>query len=215
MTQIIGVTGGVGCGKSTVLKVMEQRFHCLVLSTDDISRRQMEPGERVYQRVVEAFGDGILRRDGTVDRARLAAEVFSDTKKLAQLNSLTHPAVTEEVLEIVERERARAAQGKAGAYDAVLIETALLIEGGYDAFCDQVWYVYAPEEQRRARLKASRGYTDEKIDDLFARQQTEETYRAVATAVIDNSDGKSEENLIIQLEKLLNENAINEKIQEK
>lgn len=197
MTQIIGLTGGVGCGKSTVLSVLQRHFSCLEVSTDDISRQQMEPGERVYEQVVAEFGDAILREDGTVDRTRLAAVVFADPKKLERLNALTHPAVTERVLEIVEAER------RADRYDAVVIETALLIEGHYDAFCDQVWYVYAPEAERRKRLKDSRGYSEEKIEDLFARQQTEEAYRAVATAVIDNADGRTEEELVDQIWKLL------------
>ncbi|MBQ9118588.1 MAG: dephospho-CoA kinase [Lachnospiraceae bacterium] len=189
MTQIIGLTGGVGSGKSTVLSVLKKYFHCLEVSTDDISRHQMEPGGTVYSQVVEAFGTGILAEDGTIDRAGLAAVVFADPQKLQQLNALTHPAVTERVLEIVTQERA------AARYDAVVIETALLIEGHYDAFCDQVWYVYAPEAERRERLKQSRGYSEEKIADLFARQQSEEAYRSVATAVIDNSDGRTEQEL--------------------
>lgn len=197
MTQIIGLTGGVGCGKSTVLSVLLEHFHCLEVSTDEISRQQMEPGERVYRQVVQEFGAGILNEDSTVDRSRLAAAVFAEPEKLKRLNELTHPAVTERVLKIVDEER------QAARYDAVVIETALLIEGHYDVFCDQVWYVYAPEKERRERLKKSRGYSDEKIDDLFARQQTEAAYRAVATAVIDNKDGTTEQELLQRFHELL------------
>lgn len=196
MTWVIGLTGGVGCGKSTIIQLMEQHFNCRSILTDEVSRMQMEPGGIVYQNVVCEFGESILKEGGTIDRKKLAALVFSDANKLERLNMLTHPPVTEYVLAEVQKERA------AGWHDYLLIETALLIEGGYHSFCDQVWYVYAPDEQRRERLKKSRGYSDQKITELFARQKTEKEFRNVATAVIDNQDGITQDNILKQLKKL-------------
>ncbi len=197
MGWIIGLTGGVGCGKSTVVKVAQEHFHCLAILTDDVSRQQMEPGGEAYLAVTAEFGTGILKEDKSVDRAALAQLVFSDSEKLKKLNSLTHPLVTNYVMDAVKREREQ------DEYEFLLIETALLIEGGYDRFCDEVWYVYAPEAERRERLKISRGYSDEKIDELFARQQPEAEYRRVATAVIDNSNSVTTDMIFGQMREIL------------
>lgn len=197
MGKIIGLTGGVGCGKSTVAGLLQENFRCHAILTDEVARQQMLPGGAVYAHVVEEFGNNILAKDGTVDRAALAAIVFSDPEKLGRLNALTHPAVTEYVLSQVERER------REDRYEFLLIETALLIEGGYDRFCDEVWYVYAPAGQRRQRLKESRGYTDGKIDDLMARQRSEEEFLSVATHVIDNRDGTTIEALLENIKEIL------------
>lgn len=196
-TLIVGITGGVGCGKSTVVEQIKNHFSCRAISTDDVSREQMEPGGIALKRVTEEFGEEILEADGSLNRKALADIVFGNPEKLALLNSITHPLVTEYVLEQVELERDR------NLYQILLIETALLIEGKYDEFCDMVWYVYAPEEQRRERLKISRGYSEDKIDSLFARQHSEEDYREVATHIIVNSDGTTEEEIVEQIRRAI------------
>lgn len=201
--QVIGLTGGIGSGKSTIVRLMQEFYDCKVLLTDEISREQMEPGGIAYERVVQEFGNGILQEDGAVDRGKLAEIVFSTPNKLKKLNELTHPLVTEYVLSVVEEER------KQQNHEILLIETALLIEGGYGAFCDQVWYVHAPKEQRKKRLIISRGYTEEKIEDLFRRQRTEEEFRKAATAVIENGDGQAPEKILKQIKDLLPDCRIN------
>lgn len=197
MGKIIGLTGGVGCGKSTVVALLQKNFRCKAILTDEVAREQMQPGGIAYTLVLEEFGNEILAEDGTIDRGALAAIVFPDEEKLAKLNALTHPLVTEYVLEQVGQER------RENRYEILVIETALLIEGGYDRFCDEVWYVYAPKEQRRKRLKESRGYPDGKIDALMARQKTEEEFFAVADHVVKNCDETTETELFRRIKEIL------------
>lgn len=210
--QVIGLTGGVGCGKSTIVRLMKEHFSCLALETDEIAREQMKPGAAAYTKVVEEFGEEILAEEGSafenrkqglaeIDRAKLAELVFARPERLKKLNALTHPLVTEEVLRAVAEER------KNPQHDIVLIETALLIEGGYDSFCDQVWYVFATEAERRRRLRESRGYSEEKITDLFCRQKTEAEFRKVADAVIPNGDHQTEAELLEYLKGILKESS--------
>ncbi len=197
MGKIIGITGGVGCGKSTVVKLLQKHYHCLTILTDEVARKQMLLGGTTYSRVVKEFGEDILLENGSIDRGKLAGIVFADPDALLRLNALTHPAVTEYVLAQVEEQR------KENRYELLVIESALLIEGGYETFCDQVWYIYATEKERKERLKRDRGYTDKKIDDLMARQHREEDFFSVSSYVIRNNDGRDEEALLADIKKIL------------
>ncbi len=183
---VIGLTGGIGSGKSYVAKLIREHFRVAVIDTDSLAKELMKQGESVYNRVVEQFGSGILAKDGEIDRQTLARIVFSDPKRLAMLDSLTHPAVQERVLQLVQEYR------ESGKYRAVLVETALLIEAGYQHFCDEIFYVHADEKIRRMRLKESRGYTDEKIDGILDSQKSEKEYALHSTWMIENSSGEKE-----------------------
>lgn len=179
--KVIGLTGGIGSGKSLVARIMEEKHGAGILNTDQIARDQMEPGGASYQEVVEYIGRSILAEDGRIDRGRLAAIVFEDKEKRLRINEITHPKVLIEVREEIDNCR------KGGKVPYLLIETALMIEAGYDFICDEVWYVYAPEEQRRSWLKADRGYTDEKIDIIMKNQCKEEDFRHKYPRVIENT----------------------------
>ena len=180
----IGVTGGVGSGKSEVLLYMESAYGALVLRTDDMARDMMEPGGACYDDVLKLFGQDILREDGTFDRARIAARVFADPELLERLNAITHPAVITQVAETVENAEK---QGK----QIICVESALFLDEqgrkkGNESY-DELWYVYADEAARRERLKATRGYSDEKITSIIANQAPEQILRKSCDAVIDNS----------------------------
>jgi dephospho-CoA kinase len=180
-TNIIGITGGVGAGKSTLLSYIRDNYNCLVILSDDVANDIKKKGYPAYEALVEALGREILSDDGEIDKALMAKAIFNDKNKLKTVNNILHPAVNQYIINIVDDERKR------GVYDFVFVEAALLIENGYDKIVDEMWYVYADEDTRRKRLKASRGYSDQKVTDIFKSQLSDETFREHCEFVIDNS----------------------------
>ena len=180
-TNIIGITGGVGAGKSTLLSYIRDKYNCLVILSDDVANDIKKKGCPAYDALVEALGREILSDDGEIDKALMAKTIFNDKNKLKTVNNILHPAVNQYIINIVDDERKR------GVYDFVFVEAALLIENGYDKIVDEMWYVYADEDTRRKRLKASRGYSDQKVTDIFKSQLSDETFREYCEFVIDNS----------------------------
>ncbi len=203
----IGLTGGAGCGKSYVAKVIMKNFPILHISTDDIARKQMEPGGSSYERVVEAFGKEILEADGRINRPELARIVFNDPERLQVLNSITHPNVWDElerIFGVVEKGLVMSCIFERPIpYKAVLIETAILKEAGYVPHCDEIWYVYAPEEERIGRMMRERGYSRERCLKTCKAQSTDEEFREYATAVIENPDKTRECDITRQVRELV------------
>lgn len=193
--RVIGITGGVGAGKSSVLKLLKERFNAYILIADDIAKETMCRGNAGYEQVVEMFSEDILDKDKNIDRTKLATIVFHNENKRIVLNSIIHPLVKKIVLNKINELKI------AGTYDYVFVEAALLIEDHYDVICDELWYIYVPADMRRQRLKDSRGYSDEKIDSVFKSQLNEEAYKKACINVIDNS--KDIEDTMSQIEKLL------------
>lgn len=182
-TYVIGLTGGVGSGKSTVSKICEERFDMRIITTDDVAREQMEKGGVSFDAVVSEFGPEILAEDGNIDRGKLAGIVFEQQEKRLLLNDLTHPNVINYIIEEIKKERERRRT------EFVLIETALLFEAGIDAICDAVWYVYASEHDRTERLMSSRGYTKEKCRSIMDSQKKEEEFKLLCDHTIANGNG--------------------------
>ena len=178
--KIIGITGGVGSGKSRVLSYLEEQYKAVICQADHVAWKLQEPGERSYCKIVEHFGKYILNEDKTINRAALGKIVFNDESELQVLNQITHPAVKEYIVDWIESER-----NKGSAL--FIIEAALLLEDNYDLICDEIWYIFAKENVRRERLKTSRNYTDEKIDSMIANQHTEAYFREQCQITIDNS----------------------------
>ena len=191
--KVIGLTGGIGSGKSYVADVAVKNFEILHISTDEIARRQMLNGGESFYRVVEEFSkysDELLLENGEINRQVLGAIVLNDQMLLEKLDSITHPPVIEEVNKIIETERQN------GRYAALMIETALIYEAGMDSICDEVWYVYAPRDTRKKRLMASRGYSEEKAEGFFRRQKPEEEFLKRAQRVVPNGADVTEEELV-------------------
>ena len=180
--RIIGITGGVGSGKSAVLNYIKEHYNVRIIFTDDVANEMKEPGGICYNSIVSLLGTDSLNPDGTIDKKKMAARIFADDELLKKVNDILHPAVEEYVRAQIKKERIK------NEIDFLFIEAALLIEVGYrDKFLDEMWYVYAPPDIRRQRLKESRGYSDEKIDDIFEDQLTDDVFRKKCDKVIDNS----------------------------
>ena len=184
--RFIGITGGVGAGKTEILKYIGQHYKCEIYLADEIGHKVKEPGTEGYRALVALLGDGILGADGQIDRPAMAAKIFADPALLEQVNAILHPAVKKYLME-------RLAEAKSkGNVELFFVEAALLIEGGYDRIVDEMWYIYAREEVRRKRLSDSRSYTPEKIEQILASQLSEEEFRKHCDFVIDNSDSLEE-----------------------
>ena len=192
--KIIGITGGVGSGKSRVLSYMEERFHVVICQTDHVAWKLQEPGQTCYEQIVQVFGKDILHEDQTINRGKLGQLVFADTSKLQQLNKIMHPAVKSFVLEWIEQEKRRDTS-------YFVIESALLLEDNYQAFCHELWYIHADIDIRKRRLKESRQYDEEKIVSIMSTQLKEEDFRSKCQVVIDNSGDF--ENTCHQIEQIM------------
>ena len=178
--KVFGITGGVGAGKSEVLTYLGQNYDATVIQADEAGYLVMLPGGECYGEIVKLFGRQITTETGELDRKRIAEIVFQDEEKLKALNAIVHPAVKRYI------KKAIAAAEKAGT-EYVFVEAALLIEEKYDEICDELWYINTSRENRRARLKESRGYSDAKVDQIFASQLSEEEYERHCKVVIDNN----------------------------
>lgn len=196
--RFIGITGGVGAGKSAILHYIEEHYRARVLLADEIAHDLMMPGTKCYDTIRENFeSEQIFCPDGSLDRVRMAEVIFADEKKRERLNGIVHPAVKKAILEIYRQEK------QEGRLDYLILEAALLIEEHYDEICDELWYIDTSESNRRIRLKESRGYSDEKIDGIVRSQLTAEEYRRHCKKVIDNNGSVGD--TFLQIEKIFGE----------
>lgn len=179
--KVIGITGGVGSGKSALLSYIKGKYDCEIILADEAAHRVKEPGQPCYQKLIELLTDDILNEDGTINKKEMAAKIFESDELLEKVNAIIHPAVKEMILQEITRLKR---EGKTCFF---FIEAALLIECGYLNIVDEMWYIYAREDIRRKRLKESRNYTDEKINAIMDSQLKEEEFRKYCKVVIDNS----------------------------
>ncbi len=210
--QFIGITGGVGAGKSAVLDYLRSKPRVRVMLADEIAHDLMEPGTECYKRILQEFtGTGIDadRHDACADAGALGEVDGLPENALDGLNSLCLPdghfdrAVLARVIFSDEGKRQRMnaivhpavkefvrvqceKERQKGELDFLFLEAALLIEEGYSEICDELWYIYADESVRRERLKTSRGYTDERINGILRSQLSEKEYRKSCRVTIDN-----------------------------
>lgn len=180
--KVIGITGGIGSGKSALLAAVQKEYRCKVLLADDIANFLKEPGQCCYEPIVYLLGQDVLDEKGMIDRQKMAAKIFSNESFLELVNAIVHPAVKQYIKEHIEQERQK------GELDFLFVEAALFLEAGYRDMTDCVWYIYARKEVRIERLQSGRGYTLEKIQSIMGKQLSEDVFRQKCDAVIDNSD---------------------------
>ncbi|GAB2479275.1 dephospho-CoA kinase [Streptosporangium sandarakinum] len=178
----VGLTGGIGSGKSEVSRRLAS-LGAVVIDADRIAREVVEPGTEGLARVIEAFGAGILRADGTLDRPKLGSIVFSDPEKLAVLNGIVHPLVGARVAEL---------QDRADADAIVVYDVPLLAENGLAPMYDVVVVVDAADDVRIARLVELRGMARQDAEARIAAQASREDRLKVADIVVPN-EGSLEE----------------------
>lgn len=196
--KVLGITGGVGAGKSTVLAYLEKQYGVRVIQADLAAHQLQMPGTTCYKRIAAEFGPGIFRMDGSINREILGKIVYSDKTRLTALNNIVHPEVKAYIIREIEKERQK------NQIPLLVVEAALLLEDGYDKICDEIWYIDTKREVREHRLQISRGYSMEKIRSIMANQKTEDDYRCSCNFVVDNSSDFVE-NTYEQIDKGLRE----------
>ena len=195
--RTIGITGGVGCGKSAVIKYIEDHYNARIIFADNLAYELESPGHECYDDIVALLGREILDEDECIDKRAMASNIFADPDLLLQVNGIIHPAVKRYILRAIDEEKA------AGRYDLFVLEAALLIEEKYYEILDELWYVRCEADIRRVRLKTTRGYSDEKIDQIMSSQCDDETFTRYCAHVIDNNG--SLEEAYAQVDALLSE----------
>jgi dephospho-CoA kinase len=183
--MVIGVTGGIGTGKSTVARILGE-LGAFVIDADRVGHDVYEPGTRGWEIVVAEFGRGIIAEDGKIDRGKLGALVFADPQRLARLNELVHPLIGGEILRRIEARRAT------GGRQPIVLEAAVMIEGGWHSFVDELWVVVASPQAVRSRIGRQRGLTLEEVEARINAQLSDAERCRHADVVIDNS-GTSED----------------------
>ena len=173
---VIGVTGNIACGKSTVLKMLAD-LGAATIDADLVYHDLIQPGLPLHRTLVERFGPGIVAADGTIDRRRLGAMVFADPEALADLDRITHPPVVAEL-----HRRIAAASAPVVAVDAVK-----LVEGRFSQFCNRLWVVVCHPKRQIERLIKRNGFTPEEAARRVAAQPPLGEKLTLADAVIDNS----------------------------
>lgn len=207
--KVIGITGGVGAGKSTVVGILQKHYTIEYLHCDAIAHELMERGGSAHEELLFLFGEDLVNADGTLNRSKLYERAFLGDR-VEELNACVHPKVRIYVEDRIASLRAENFEG------IVLIEAALLIEAGYKDICDELWYVHAPAEMRRVRLKANRGYSDERVDSIMAEQASEELFFSKSDFVVynDSSQEECEMHIVKQVEAHFSETAGERKCEE-
>ncbi|HEV7679227.1 MAG TPA: dephospho-CoA kinase [Candidatus Dormibacteraeota bacterium] len=177
--RLIGLTGGIGTGKSTVAAMLAERGAALV-DADQLAREVVEPGTPALGEIAAEFGPAVIRPDGTLDRGALGAIVFADGARRARLNAITHPRVGALMAE-------RIAAALSGGAPLVVVDIPLLFEGARQDQFEGVLLVWAPPAVQLQRLVERDGWVEEEARQRIAAQMPIDDKRALATWLIDNS----------------------------
>lgn len=179
---VIGITGGVGSGKSTILEFMKERYNASVYIADAIGHKVMQMGNDAYLSIVETFGADILKDDLDIDRVKLGVIVFENEEKLKMLNAIIHPEVKKYIINGILEEYNKDGQ------KLFIVETAILYEVGYQNMCTETWYIHVDKCERMKRLMASRGYSVNKCESIISNQLSDEEFIEKCDFVINNGN---------------------------
>ncbi|NLJ83303.1 MAG: dephospho-CoA kinase [Halanaerobiaceae bacterium] len=175
--MIIGLTGGIASGKSTVSNYLAE-LGAIIIDADKIAHEIMEKGKPAYWQVIEAFGRGILAENGEIDRSRLGKIVFNDPEQKKTLEEITHPQVIREMREKIEEYRAE--------NKVIVLDIPLLFEAGLEFMVDEIWVVYVDRETQLQRLMARDGLSYQEANKRIQAQMSLEEKRELADFLIDN-----------------------------
>ena len=167
-SYIIGITGGIGSGKSLVLDYLKDKYNCLIIKADDIGNEVKLKGRECYEPVVSLLGKDILGEDGEIVKSRMADKIFADEKLVEKVNAIIHPVVKNMIRKQILLDR--------GKHKFIVVEAALLIEASYFDLFDEIWVVDADKDVRIKRLMESRGYSLEKCENIIAKQNDLDYY---------------------------------------
>ncbi len=178
--MVLGITGGVGSGKSTVLELMERDYGACVCKADELGHAALEKGTSCYEEICDFFGRGILSDAGEIQRNRLSEIVYGRPEYLQRLNDIVHPFVKGIIRQWIEENETK---------PMLVLESAILFESGCEQFCDEVWGIDAEEEIRIQRLIESRGYAKEKARAIIGQQMSsDERNRRCQKILYNNGD---------------------------
>ncbi|NLM12928.1 MAG: dephospho-CoA kinase [Epulopiscium sp.] len=196
--KVIGLTGGSGSGKSTVVFLLSQLTKVYIIDADKIGHQIILKGKPAYYDIIQHFGREILNEEGEVNRKRLGEIVFSDKDSLNILNKITHPRIREEIIKTIKQ-----IKQSSSSYNYIVIDAALLIEVELHKIVDEVWAVYADEEKRIQRIMKRDGIDIKQAENRIKSQMPWEEMKRYADRIIDN--GIDTEFTNKQLKRILSE----------
>lgn len=192
--KILGITGGVGSGKSLALRHLEVKEGIVVYQADQVARELQGKGSPCLSEIVAYFGPEVLDEEENLNRKKLAEIVFSDEEKLEALNAMIHPAVYAEVERRIQEE-------KSAGTKLFVLEAAILFEANYENTCDETWFIYSNVNSRKMRLHESRNYSEETFLNISSKQMSDKEFYETCHYTIDNNGSK--ENLYRKLDREL------------
>lgn len=177
MAKVIGITGGVGAGKSTVLEILEKDYHAQIIEADEMAHLLMEPGQACYKEIIDTFGDEIVGEDKKFNKKAVADLIFKNKENQEMMNHIVHPAVKAKIQKMIQE----------SSHELIIVEAALLIEAGFRDICDEFWYVYVSTQERVKRLYEKRGYSEVKSYSMIQNQLSHAQFLKNCEQVVDNS----------------------------
>jgi dephospho-CoA kinase len=177
--RVIGLTGGIGTGKSEVSRILKD-LGAVVINADQLGHEAYRPHSETWQKVVKAFGGKVLGPGDEIDRKRLGDIVFSDPQARATLDSIVHPQITEMARAKIEALRRQ-------GFDTIVFEAAILLEAGWDSLVDEVWVTHAPEETVLKRLKERNHLSEDSIKSRIRAQLSSEERINRGQVLIENT----------------------------